>query len=216
MAGKKQGRAALAALASFAALALSGCTISRETEPKETATEELLISTAIDRMVDALQVHVPPGTKAYVDGTYFDGTGAKYALGAIRDRLLRSGVDLVSDKKDAEMVIEARSGAQSIDKSEFLIGVPQTPIPIPLAGTLTIPEIALCKRAQMKGVAKAAVTGYDAKTGALKLSSGSAYGYSHDTEWTVLLLISWSHDDLVPKPSQDAEPSLVPEAPTLP
>ena len=61
-----------------------------------------------------------------------------------------------------------------------------------MSGTFTIPEIALFKRAQMKGVAKAAITGYDAKTGELKLSTGAAYGYSHDTDWTVLIVVSWS------------------------
>ena len=76
-------------------------------------------------MVNALEIHVPAGTRAFVDSQYFDGTDAKYAIGAIRDRLLRSGVNLVGDKKDADMVIEARSGAQSIDKTSFLIGVPK-------------------------------------------------------------------------------------------
>jgi hypothetical protein len=198
------------------ALALAGCTTNRETEPTRTATEQLLISSAVDRMVETLQVHVPAGTKAFVDPQYFDGTDAKYALGAIRDRLLRSGVHLVADRKDADMVVEARSGAQSIDQSEFLIGVPKTPVPLPLAGTLTIPEIALFKRAQMKGVAKAAVTGYDAKTGALAFSTGAAYGYSHDTEWTVLLLISWSHDDLIPEKYKDDNSVLPPSLPSIP
>lgn len=199
-----------------AALLLSGCEINRETQPARTATEELIISAAVDRMVNTLDVHVPSGTKVFVDGTYFDGTDSKYALGAIRDRLLRSGARLVSDKKEADMVVEARSGAESIDKNEFLIGIPETAIPVPLSGTFTIPEIALFKRGLMKGVAKAAITGYDAKTGELKLSSGAAYGYSHDTDWTVLLLISWSNDDLIPKQHRDDDPVIPMDLPPIP
>ncbi len=203
-------------LVGLATMLLCGCVKVRTTDPPRTATEELIISAAVDRMVDALQIHVPSGTKAFVDSTYFEGIDSKYALGAIRDRLLRSGVRLVDDKKDADMIIEARSGVESIDKHSFLIGIPETSIPVPLSTPLTIPEIALFKRAQMKGVAKAAVTGYDAKTGELKLSSGAAYGYSHDTDWTVLLLISWNSTDLIPKPHRDNDPVPPPDPAPIP
>ncbi len=208
-------RLQLVSLIILGAIGLASCTTSRQTDPPRTATEELIISAAVDRMVDRLEVNVPKGTKVFVDNQYFDGTDAKYAQGAIRDRLLRGGAYLVADRKDADMVVETRSGAQSIDENSFLIGVPKTPLPIPLAGTLTIPEIALFKRDTRKGVAKAAITGYDAKSGELKMSAGSQYGYSHDTDWTVLLLISWSTDDLVPEVQQDGKQPYF-SAPALP
>jgi hypothetical protein len=204
MALQRANRSAAVAFAAVVALSVTGCEINRETQPARTATEELIVSSAIDRMVDKLEVQVPKGTKIFVDGTYYDGLDSKYALGAIRDRLLRAGAYIVDDKKDAEMMVEARTGAESIDKSEFLVGIPQTSVPVPLStGVITIPEIALFKRGQMKGVAKAAITGYDAKTGELRLSTGSAYGYSHDTDWTLLIFISWSNDDLIPKEQRD-------------
>ena len=62
-----------------------------------------------------------------------------------------------------------------------------TGVPIPLAGTLSLPEVALLKRAETRGVAKFAATLYDAKTGALKSVSSASYGFSHRTHWVVLL-----------------------------
>ncbi|HEY1720944.1 MAG TPA: DUF6655 family protein [Magnetospirillaceae bacterium] len=185
-----------------AAIGLSGCTTVRQTDPARSATEELIISSAIDRMVDRLQISIPKGTKVFVDNSFFDATDAKYAQGSIRERLLQSGAFLVADRKDADMVVETRSGAQSLDDSSFLIGVPQTPLPIPLAGTLTIPEIALFKRERRQGVAKAALTIYNAKTGEYRSATGAQYGYSRETDWTVLLLISWSNDDVTPDPDR--------------
>ena len=196
----------ITAVVLLAAVGLAGCNTERNTDPARAAKEELIISQAIDRMVERLQVSIPQGTKVFVDNTYFEGTDSKYAEGAIREHLLKAGARLVADRKDAEMVVETRSGAESIDNNEFLIGVPQTPIPIPLTGVVTIPEIALFKRDRRQGVAKAAITVYDAKTGEYRTASGAQYGYSRSTDWTILLLISWSNNDTIPdgqKPNQE-------------
>jgi hypothetical protein len=150
------------AFAVFALLMLSACTTVRETNPPRTASEELLISTAADRAADKLSPAIPNGTKVFVDAAYLDGTDAKYATATMRDRLLRLGAHLMVDRKSADMVVELRSGALSIDQRSFLIGIPSFPVPIPLAGTLEFPEIALYKRVERKGIAKFAATGYDA------------------------------------------------------
>lgn len=197
----KRYRAAVGAIV-IASVGLASCTTERNTDPPRAGKEELLISQAIDRMVDRLDVTIPAGTKVFVDNQYFEGTDSKYAQGAIREHLLKAGARLVADRKDADMVVETRSGAESIDNNEFLIGVPQTPIPVPLSGTLTIPEIALFKRERRQGVAKAALTVYDAKTGEYRTASGAQFGYSRSTDWTVLLLISWSHNDTIPEPQK--------------
>jgi hypothetical protein len=63
---------------------------------------------------------------------------------------------------------------------------------------VTVPEIALFKTAEEKGVAKFAMTGYDAKTGKLIYSSDPKYGFSHQTNHTVLLFFSWRTGDLLP------------------
>jgi len=125
-----------AALLAAAALALYGCSNGRLTEPPESATEQLLISTAVDHAVAALDVRLPPGTKAFVDPAYVDLAPAdhvrypKYLLGGLRDQLLRGGVRLVEKREAADVVVEPRSGAQSIDHDSFLIGMPSFAAPI--------------------------------------------------------------------------------------
>ena len=140
-----------------------------------------------------------PGTNAFLDTGDFESYGQKYAVGVLKDRLLKNGVHLV-DKDKAAVVVEIRSGALSIDKSETLIGIPSMPIPMPLAGSpLTTPEVALFKDDKQQGVAKFAMTAYGAKDGILRASSGPAYGYSHRTKWVVLLFFSWTTDDTIPE-----------------
>jgi len=196
-------------LAGLVTLLLAGCSTERLTEPPQTATEQLLVSTAVDHAVGALKPPITPGSKIFVDGQFFDTDNVvlpKYTIGAIRDLVLRSGGDLVDDRKTADQIVELRDGAQSIDHHGFLIGLPAIPIPIPAVGSMTTPEVAFFKRDRQKGVSKIALTVYDAKSGALAGSTGAIYGTSHDTSWTVLLLISWDTDDIAPPESPANSP----------
>jgi hypothetical protein len=177
---------------------LGACTISRDTSPPRAATEQLLISAAADRAADRLALQIPRDTKVFVDTTNFEGYDGKYAIGAVRDRLLKQGARLVPDRAAADTVVEVRAGALSIDEHKTLFGIPSFDVPIPLAGPLKFPEIALFKKQKWQGIAKIAATGYDAKGGALVASSGPEYGFSHKTYWVVMLFISWTTDDLGP------------------
>jgi hypothetical protein len=190
------------ALGLAVALALSGCTHERLVEPNTTATEQLLVSTAIDHVVAKLKPTVPPGSKAFVDPQYVDTTPAdevvyaKYAIGAVRDQLLRQGVRLVDDRSKADVVIEPRSGAQSIDHDTFLVGVPSFSVPVPLADKLAFPEIALYKKDSQIGVSKLAITAYSENDGRLVGSSGPVTGQSDRTRRVVLLFYAWTETDV--------------------
>jgi hypothetical protein len=183
---------------------LAGCTTDRQTDPSQTATEQLLISVAVDHAVNNLNPTIPAGTKVFVDPQYFDnapGDAAlytKYAIASIRDMLLRRGARLVDDRKNADMVAEVRTGGQSINHHDFLIGIPAVPVPVPFTTTVvTTPKVALYERDQQAGIAKLAITAYD-KNGALTTSTGPTYGKSNSTQFSLLLFFSWGHDDLLP------------------
>jgi hypothetical protein len=193
-------RAALALLL----LALAGCTATRQTSPQRTATEELLISTAADRAAAGVDLALPAGSKVFVDAANVEGLDSKYAVAAMRDRILRQGGRLVADRGAADVVVELRSGALSIDEESFLIGIPSIDIPVPLAGSpAKTPEIALFKRAQQQGVAKFAAIGYSAKDGTLIAASDPQYGFAHRRHYVLLLVIGWTTNDLVPAEQQD-------------
>ena len=192
------------------AVAVTGCTAVRKTSPQRTAIEQLLISRAADRAAERLTVGLRPGTKVYLNADTFEALDEPYALGAIRSRILESGAQLVGIQSDAEVVIDARAGALSIDESETLVGIPSINVPIPLTGPLQTPEIALFKRQMERGVAKFAITAYDSKTGRLVASSGPVYGFSHRQKFVVLLFLSWTSDDILPSKADEQDILAIP------
>ena len=159
----------------------------------------MLISAAADRAASQLSLNIPAGTKVFVDGRYFQGYDDGYAMAAIRSQFLKSGMALVDDRAQAQAVVMVAAGALSTDEKSLLIGIPQLQFPfLPIGNLVNVPEIALFKSAQDKGVAKFVATGYDAKTGALIATSDPRYGFSHQTNNTVLLFFSWTSGDLIP------------------
>ncbi len=169
------------------------------TNPPRSATEQLLLSTAADRAIASANLPLVNGKKVYVDGTYFDSYDSKYVLGAIRDAFSRAGGLLVDNATNSDIIIEARSGALSIDASESLFGVPATGIPIPLAGVVTIPELAIYKSSRQHSFAKLALLAYDAKSREHLYSSGSMLGKSYNKYYKLLGLIQWTLTDIPEK-----------------
>jgi hypothetical protein len=177
----------------------TGCATARSTAPARTASEQLLISAAADRAAAQLSLGIPKGTRVFVDTRYFQGYDDGYSIAAIRAQMMKSGLMIMDDRAQAEAVITVSSGALSTDQKSLLIGLPQLTVPyIPAGNSVTVPEIALFKQAEEKGVAKFVATGYDAKTGKLLATTDPRYGFAHNTNHTVLLFFSWSTGDVIP------------------
>lgn len=180
------------------ALVLAGCTAERTSEPARTATEQLLISRAADQAAAQLVLGIPKDTRIFVDRQFFQSYDDGYAMAAIRAQFLHQGLALVDEKAKAQVIVTVASGALSTDEKSLLIGIPQLTLPfLPIGNSVTVPEIALFKNAQDKGVAKFIATGYDAVTGKLVTTTDPQYGFSHQTNHTVLLFFSWETGDLV-------------------
>jgi len=178
---------------------LAGCTTARSTVPLRSASEQLMISAAADRAAAQLSLGIPKGTRIFVDTRYFQGYDDGYAIAAIRTQMLKNGLMLVDDRPQAEAVVQVSSGALSTDQKSLLIGIPQLTVPYyPAGNSVTVPEIALFKQAEEKGVAKFVATGYDAKTGKLLATTDPRYGFAHNTNHTVLLFFSWATGDVIP------------------
>jgi hypothetical protein len=177
-------------------LVLAGCTSRRDTDPARAASEMLLYSAAADRAVDKLTFNLQSGTKVFVDATYIEGTDSKYVLSAIRDRVMRRGGSLTDDKGKAELIVEPRIGALSVDRDRTLFGTPA--LPVPLVG-IEIPEVAFFKRDYQQGVVKLAATTYNPQTGTMVQSLEPVYAFSNRRDWTFLILFSWTTTDLMPE-----------------
>ncbi len=194
-----------ALLASALALGLCSCTMNTNSVPSRTATEEMTISTAADRAADKLAADLTAGGSVYIDATYFDAPDAKYAIGAIRAAIARRGNRLAADRSKADRVIEIRTGALSMDQNKFLIGIPEFSFPLPLAGVVTFPEIAIYSFHDNQGVAKFAATEINQADGSLVAAPPPDYAYSHNEKRTALIFISWSHQDYIDKKDEDPE-----------
>ncbi len=196
-----------------AATLIAGCTTITMTEPPQTATEQLLVTTAIDDAVTKMNVSsVAPGTRIFVDTSFFDGLGRdrtilfpKYAMAAVRERLLRAGALLANDRQTADVIVELRTGGQSVDHNNLFVGIPSLTVPIPPTFTtpVTTPELALFKRDRKTGVAKLEIVAYRRDSGAFTGASGASFGASNHTEYTVLLLFDWIQSDIEPKELQN-------------
>lgn len=184
---------------------LAGCTTQQVTEAsKAPAEQQLAVTKAVDHAVENLRLEVAPSTKVFVDSSYVDTADKglilpRYTIGAVRDLLLRAGANLVDERKSADVVAELRAGAQAVDGKAFMVGVPAFTIPVPVAGPLSTPELAVFKRDSQRGISKIALTLYNARTGALVNSTGVSYGDSRNNRYSALLVFTWSEQDIAPE-----------------
>jgi hypothetical protein len=173
-------RLLLGQLVCWCALAtLVGCGTTRTTDTGRTATEQLLISDAIDRAVESVHVQILAGQKVFLkDEMVKKMTDSEYLIGSVRQHLLANGCVLKDSRDEADYVVEIRAGAIGTDRNDLLFGIPAFQVPqfVPLATTVpaAIPEIPFAKRSQQRGVAKIALFAYEAKTGDPVWQSGLA------------------------------------------
>jgi hypothetical protein len=203
---RKEGTGGISISLSVAAvLLLAGCTQTELTKPKRSAAEQLLISTAADRALAQADLSMVNGKKVFVEKEYFDSTDKEYVLGSIRDLISMHGGFLVQKIGDAELVIEPRSGALSIDSTSSIIGLPSTPTPIPFAGAVQIPEIALFKSEKQFSIAKLALLAYERDSGRHVASSGSLIGRANIRYYKFLGFISFNKTTIPERKKQTKE-----------
>jgi hypothetical protein len=185
------------------AATLVACATARKTDPPMTATEQLLISTAVDRSAAQLKLALPEGSKVFLDPQYVEFEPSqmiypRYAVAAVRSQLLHLGAQLTANRSEADVVVELRSGAQSIDDHNTLVGLPGFSLPVPLAGALAVPEVPLFKYFRQTGHAKLGVVAYD-REGRLIADSGVQHGEAETVHWVVLFVFSHTSQDLYPE-----------------
>ena len=177
----------------------TGCIKFRVSDPKRTATEQLLLSTAADHAVMQIDVSMIAGRKAFLNTTYFDAYDKEYIIGSFRDLFLSSGVLLVDTAAEAEVVVEARSGAFSIDAADTLTGVPTLPFPVPFAGVVQTPEVSLYKSERHKSIAKFALVAYERESRKHVTSIGPTVGTAYDNHYQFLGIIKFETTDIPEK-----------------
>ena len=174
----------------------SGCHSIKITEPARTATEQLLLSTAVDHAVQDIDLSMLDGRKVFFDQSFFESYDDGYAIGTIRELISKSGGRLVSEKKDSDLVVEARSGGLGIDSRDSLFGLPELTVPIPLAGQIQSPEISLYKAEHADAIAKFALLAYETTPGTFVHATGSMVGKAKFHHYKILGFINWRSTDI--------------------
>lgn len=151
------------------ATVLVGCGTSKS----RLATEQLLMSDAVDRTIAKISFHSLQGKTVYFDSQYIrniKGLGfvnAEYVISSLRQHMVGAGCLLQEDADDAEYIIEARVGALGTDGHEITYGLPASTALadaaslIPTAPSIPmVPEIAIAKKQDLRGAAKIGVFAY--------------------------------------------------------
>jgi hypothetical protein len=173
------------------ALVVAGCGTTRSTFSSRTATEQLLVSDAIDRAVSDVNFHALAGQAVFLDTTALQPVLDKeYLSSSLRQHLLASGCVLRESRDKADFIVEARAGVVGTDNHSLLFGIPAMQVPqiLPLQGMVpsAIPEVPFAKRQEQRALAKIAVFAYHRETGMSVWQSGIAVRDSNSKDTWVL------------------------------
>jgi hypothetical protein len=166
----------LVALAALSAL-LAGCGTTKWSDSPRTATEQLLISDAVDRAISEIDFAALADKSVYLDTRYIITTlDQNYVISTLRQHMLASGCIIKDKAEDSTYVVEVRTGGLGTNRQDLLFGVPATNLPtgglLPM-GSASIPEIALVKKTNQQGICKLAVFAYDRMSGRPVWQSGN-------------------------------------------
>jgi hypothetical protein len=167
---------ALSSAVSLCAL-MTGCGTTKWSDSPRTATEQLLVSDAIDRAISEIDFSALADKNVYLDSRFIITTlDQNYVVSTLRQHMLASGCIIKDKPEEASYVVEVRTGSLGTNRQDLLFGVPSTTLPtaglLPV-GAATIPEIALVKRTNQQGVCKIAVFAYDRMSGRPVWQSGN-------------------------------------------
>lgn len=157
-------------------LLATGCGTTKMTDSPRAATEMLLVSQAVDYAVAKIDFSPLSGHPVFLDTTALekDVVDKGYLISLVRQQLLAHGALLQEDRSRAQYVVELRAGAVGTDRHSVMVGTPAVSLPSVVPGIPTsIPEIALMKKNDQRGVAKIGVFAYNRTTGRAVWQSGS-------------------------------------------
>lgn len=193
-----------------ALIAVVGC----GTTKSYTATEQLLMSDAVDSTISKIDFRPISGQKIYLDTTYTAAAGkivpgvpmpsnlvtSDYVISGLRQQMVAAGCLLVEKREDADIICEARCGALGTDGHSVIYGIPATS-GFGAAGSLisgapaipATPEISLAKRELKSAASKVAVFAYTRETHEPVWQSGIAQAGSNARDTWFMGIGPWQY-----------------------
>jgi hypothetical protein len=182
-------------IAALLGLLLVGC----GTTKSQQATQQLLISNAVDLSISQMDFGILSGRSVYLDARYLveaeaQGFGnAPYIISSFRQQMLFSGCQLRESAETADYIMEIRIGTLGTDNHDITYGLPASSV-LSSAATLvtnaptipTLPEISLARKSDQRGIAKIAAFVYDRKLGTRVWQSGIQLARSNSSDFWIL------------------------------
>ena len=166
-----------AVLIAILLLTATGCGTSKWTDTGRSATEQLLITDAMDRAVSDLDFRALAGKTCFIDSTPLRKiTDSEYLVSCIRQHMFASGCMVMGSKGEADYIVEVRAGAVGTDRHDVLYGIPAVNVPtvVPVSGIPSqIPEMPIVKKTDQRAVVKLSLFAFNQKTGRPIWQSGA-------------------------------------------
>ena len=160
-------------LAMVFALVSSGCGTTKSYE----ATEQLLLSEAVDDSISQIDFRPLAGFKVFFDTEHIKNVKAlgfvnsDYVISSLRQQMVGAGCLLQEKLEEADIVVEARCGTLGADSFQVTYGVPANSSLasasqfIPGSPALpVIPDLSFARREAREGASKVAAFAYDRLT----------------------------------------------------
>ncbi|NIA21094.1 MAG: hypothetical protein GWP05_03775 [Anaerolineaceae bacterium] len=141
----------IAATVFLISLCLTGCTSRLVSNTPRTAIEQLLLSGAVDKVMERIDLPQLSGKTVYLDFSNLQAYDVHYIRAAARARFAEMGCRLVDAAEGADFVAEISSGGLGTEYKKSLIGLPS--LPVPNSPTPT-PELALYRSVEQTGIVK--------------------------------------------------------------
>jgi len=153
---------------------LSGCGTTRIQD----ATEQLVLSSAVDNSIAAIDFRPLSGYSVYFDDTYIktiksnNFVNSEYVISSLRQQIIAAGCKLQEKAETADVIIEGRIGTMGADDHRVTYGIPENNVlgaaasmvaPLPM-NNRSLPELAIARRDAREGAAKIAAFAYDRET----------------------------------------------------
>jgi hypothetical protein len=183
-------------LAVVVALVLGGCAMTPTATGRSTI-EQRLLARSLERAVAQIDVTAFQGRAVFLDliaMTPDQGYARAYMTAELRQR----GVRIVDEASLADVRLVVLAPGLGVDQGETLVGVPATIVPF--LG-VPIPEIAIFKWVRHHGYTEVKIYGYDNRDGQPFETAPTGVGQSKYHQFTVLILLRWTRDDLDAPPT---------------
>jgi len=190
-------RIALLAMGLAAAIAFAtGCAATHQSTTARTGVEQALLTETARQAVNEMQVPPMDGKAYAIKPEGFEAVEKAFVLSSLSEKLLKAGGRLPQGDAKPDVDVEPRTNYAQIDQGVFLVGLPSIPIPVPGAGVVQSPELAIFKKDTQKARTKFSAFGVNKSDGSLAFATESPASKRYYTRWTILFIFNFKSSNL--------------------